>query len=138
MYGWYANDIWKVTRNLSLNLGVRYEYLTTPVGWAQQSLNAIANDPNVIPGVCCTFSAPTTPSKDFMPRIGFAYSPGTSGNTSIRGGYSMGYDVLYDNIGTLSVRRRSVPPRTVRVLSARRRFWPTRAFHRRTRAALPL
>lgn len=102
MYGWYVNDIWKITRNLSLNLGLRYEYLTVPAGWNQQSLNAIANYPNVIPGVCCTFSAPSAPSKDFMPRIGFAYSPGTSGNTSIRGGYSMGYDVLYDNIGTLS------------------------------------
>jgi hypothetical protein len=102
MYGWYANDIWKITRNLSLNLGLRYEYLTAPAGWAQQSLNAIANDPGLIPGICCTFSAPTVPKKDFMPRIGFAYSPGTSGNTSIRGGYSMGYDVLYDNIGTLS------------------------------------
>jgi hypothetical protein len=102
MYGWYANDIWKITHNLSLNLGLRYEYLTTPAGWAQQSLNAISNDPGLIPGVCCTFSSPTTPNKDFMPRIGFAYSPGTSGNTSIRGGFSMGYDVLYDNIGTLS------------------------------------
>lgn len=102
MYGWYVNDIWKITHNLSLNLGVRYEYLSTPVGWAQQSLNAIANDPSLIPGVCCTFSAPQAPKKDFMPRIGFAYSPGTSGNTSIRGGYSLGYDVLYDNIGTLS------------------------------------
>ncbi len=102
MYGWYANDIWKITRNLSLNIGLRYEYLTVPFGWTQWSLNAIADDPNVIPGVCCTFTAPSAPKKDFMPRIGFAYSPGTSGNTSIRGGYSMGYDVLYDNIGTLS------------------------------------
>lgn len=102
MYGWYVNDIWKITHNLSLNLGLRYEYLTTPAGWAQQSLNALANTPDLIPGVCCTFSAPSTPSKDFMPRIGFAYSPGTSGNTSIRGGFSMGYDVLYDNIGSLS------------------------------------
>jgi Carboxypeptidase regulatory-like domain len=100
--GWYVNDIWKITRNLSLNLGVRYEYLSAPKGWEQQSLNAIANDPNAIPGVCCTFSAPHAPKKDFMPRIGFAYSPGTSGNTSIRGGFAMGYDVLFDNIGTLS------------------------------------
>ncbi len=97
MYGWYANDIWKITRNLSLNLGVRYEYLSIPAGWEQQSLNAISNDPGLI-----TFNAPQAPKRDFMPRIGFAYSPGTSGNTSIRGGYSEGYDVLYDNIGTLS------------------------------------
>ena len=37
-----------------------------------------------------------------MPRVGFAYSPGTSGNISIRGGFGMAYDVLYDNIGVLS------------------------------------
>jgi hypothetical protein len=97
MYGWYVNDIWKITRNLSLNLGLRYEYLTTPAGWAQQALNKVADAPGLI-----TFNAPQAPKKDFMPRIGFAYSPGTSGNTSIRGGFAMAYDVLFDNIGTLS------------------------------------
>ncbi len=97
MYGWYVNDIWKVTRNLSLNLGLRYEYLTVPFGWTQQSLNSIADVPGLL-----TFGVPQAPKHDFMPRIGFAYSPGSSGNTSIRGGFSMGYDVLYDNIGTLS------------------------------------
>jgi len=97
MYGWYVNDIWKITRNLSLNLGLRYEYLTIPAGWEQQSLNKVADAPGLI-----TFNAPQAPGKDFMPRIGFAYSPGTSGNTSIRGGFAMAYDVLFDNIGTLS------------------------------------
>jgi hypothetical protein len=97
MYGWYVNDIWKIRPNLSLNLGLRYEYLSVPFGWTQQSLNAVANDPGLI-----TFNTPQAPKKDFMPRIGFAYSPGKSGNTSIRGGFSMGYDVLYDNIGSLS------------------------------------
>jgi hypothetical protein len=97
MYGGYVNDIWKITRNLSLNLGLRYEYLTDPAGWAQQALNSIANDPGLL-----TFNAPQAPKKDFMPRLGFAYSPGTSGNTSIRGGFAMAYDVLFDNIGTLS------------------------------------
>ena len=97
MIGWYVNDIWKVTRNLTLNMGVRYEYLSVPFGWTQQSLNAVADLPGLI-----TFGTPHAPKKDFMPRIGFAYSPGTSGTTSIRGGFSMAYDVLYDNIGTLS------------------------------------
>jgi hypothetical protein len=97
MYGWYVNDIWKIRHNISLNLGLRYEYLSVPFGWTQQSLNAISDTPPLI-----TFGVPQAPKKDFMPRLGFAYSPGNSGNTSIRGGFSMGYDVLYDNIGSLS------------------------------------
>jgi hypothetical protein len=96
LYG-YVNDIWKLNRNLSINLGLRYEYTSTPYGWTQQTLNAISNDPPLI-----TFGSPQAPKKDFMPRVGFAYSPGTSGNMSIRGGFGLGYDVLYDNIGVLS------------------------------------
>ena len=94
---WYVNDIWKVRSNFSLNLGVRYEYTSTPYGWTQQTLNAISNVPGLI-----TFGSPQAPKKDFMPRIGVAYSPGSRGTTSIRGGFGMGYDVLYDNIGTVS------------------------------------
>ena len=94
---WFVNDVWKLRPNLSINLGVRYEYTSTPYGWTQQALNRVADAPGLI-----TFGSPQAPLKDFMPRIGFAYSPGSSGNTSIRGGFGMGYDVLYDNIGTLS------------------------------------
>jgi hypothetical protein len=94
---WFVNDTWKVRPTLSLNLGLRYEYLSTPFGWLQQSLNNLASVPGLI-----TFGQPQAPKKDFMPRLGFAWSPGSSGTWSIRGGYSMGYDVLYDNIGVLS------------------------------------
>ena len=93
---WYVNDIWKIRSNFSLNLGVRYEYNSTPQGWTQQSLNSIANVPGLI-----TFGSPQAPKNDYMPRFGFAYSPGNNGTTSIRGGIGMGYDVLYDNIGVL-------------------------------------
>lgn len=94
---WYVNDIWKVTRNLNLNFGVRYEYTSTPYGWTQQALNSVADAPGLI-----NFGSPQAPKKDFAPRIGFAYSPGTSGRMSIRGGFGIAYDVLYDNIGVLS------------------------------------
>ena len=94
---WFVNDIWKLRQNLSVNLGLRYEYTSTPYGWTQQDLNSVANVAGLI-----TFGSPQAPKKDFMPRIGFAYSPGRSGNTSIRGGFGLGYDVLYDNIGTLA------------------------------------
>jgi carboxypeptidase family protein len=94
---WYANDIWKVTRNLNLNFGLRYEYTSTPYGWTQQALNSVADAPGVI-----TFGSPQAPKNDYAPRVGFAYSPGTDGRVSIRGGFGLAYDVLYDNIGVLA------------------------------------
>jgi hypothetical protein len=94
----YGNDIWKLTPNLTLNLGVRYEYLTIPLGEQAQPLNASASVPGVL-----VFGKPTTQKYNFMPRIGLAYSPGTSGKTSLRAGFSTAYDVLYDNLGTLSL-----------------------------------
>ena len=95
---WFANDNWRVRPNLTFNLGVRYEYTTTPFGIRSQELNSAASVPGLI-----TFAAPRAPKNDWAPRIGFAYSPGTSGRTSIRGGFSESYDVHYDNAGILSL-----------------------------------
>lgn len=95
---WFANDNWKVRRNLSLNLGLRYEYTTVPFTERLQTLNQIANVPGLM-----TFGEPQYPKNAFAPRIGFAYTPGSNDKTVVRGGISMGYDVLYDNIGILSL-----------------------------------
>lgn len=95
---WFANDNWRIRPNLSINLGVRYEYTTTPFGIRSQELNNAASVPGLI-----NFSSPQAPKNDWAPRIGFAYSPGSSGRTSIRGGFSMAYDVHYDNAGILSL-----------------------------------
>lgn len=95
---WFANDNWKIRHNLTLNLGLRYEYTTVPFTERLQSLNQIANDPGLI-----TFGEPHDPKNAFAPRVGFAYSPTADQKTVIRGGISMGYDVLYDNIGILSL-----------------------------------
>jgi hypothetical protein len=98
LYGFYVNDNWKVTPNLTINLGLRYEYLTIPVSENTQSLNASASVPGLI-----VFNKPSAQTTNFMPRIGVAYSPGSSGRTSIRAGFGLTYDVLYDNLGTLSL-----------------------------------
>jgi hypothetical protein len=95
---WFVNDNWRIKQNLTLNFGLRYEYTTTPFGVRSQSLNSIAS----VPGVA-VFDEPRAPKNDWGPRIGFAYSPGTSGRTSIRGGFGIAYDVHYDNIGILSL-----------------------------------
>jgi hypothetical protein len=95
---WYVNDNWRIRQNFTLNFGVRYEYTTTPFGIRSQSLNSIASVPGLV-----DFSSPRAAKNDWGPRVGFAYSPGTSGRTSIRGGFGIAYDVHYDNIGILSL-----------------------------------
>lgn len=98
LFGFYANDNWKVNKNLTVNVGVRYEYDTVPAGEQEQTLNAISSVPGLI-----TFSAPKAQTNNIMPRVGIAYSPGTNGKTSIRAGFGINYDVLYDNLGLLTL-----------------------------------
>jgi hypothetical protein len=96
-FGAYVNDSWKIRPNLTINLGVRYERTTLPYGERLQTVNSISNVPGLI-----TFGEPKPQNKNFEPRIGFAWSPGTSGKTSIRGGFGINYDQLFDNLGILS------------------------------------
>jgi hypothetical protein len=95
---WYVNDSWRIRPNLTINLGIRHEYWTVPASQKLQPLNAISNVPGLI-----EFREPQSQARNFAPRVGFAYSPGTKGTTSIRGGFGMSYDMLYDNIGTLQL-----------------------------------
>jgi hypothetical protein len=96
--GFFGNDSWKATPNLTVNIGLRYEYQTVPYSERLQNRNAISNVPGLI-----TFGVPQPQKNGLMPRIGIAYSPGTSGRTSIRAGFGLLYDVLYDNQGLLTL-----------------------------------
>jgi hypothetical protein len=94
LYG-YGNDTWKVTPKLTLNLGLRYEFTAVPVGERAQVLNISASVPGLI-----VFSTPKPQYHNFSPRLGIVYAPNQ--DTSIRAGFGMGTDVLYDNLGILS------------------------------------
>jgi len=94
----FAQDDFKVTPRLTLNLGIRYEYWTNPVGDETQSLNAISNVPGVI-----TFGDPKTDKNNFAPRVGFAYDPTGQGKTAIRGGFGIAYDVKFQNFASITL-----------------------------------
>jgi len=95
IYG-YANDEWRITPTVTLTLGLRYEYTGEPQGVTRsQPLNALSSVPGLI-----TFGKPTAQKANFMPRLGVAWAP--ESNTSIRFGFAMANDVIYDNLGLLS------------------------------------
>jgi Carboxypeptidase regulatory-like domain len=89
----YLNDDFRVRRNLTINLGLRYEYVTVPVGSRAQRLSSIADVPGVI-----NFASPKSDKNNWAPRLGFAYTPGKNATWSIRGGVSMSYDNTYINL----------------------------------------
>lgn len=101
---YFAQDDFRLKPNFTLSLGLRYEYSNVPLGFFgatdPQSLGAL------VPG-------PVKKDKNnFAPGIGFAYSPRPSGGflksllgegaTAIRGGYRIGYDILFYNILTVN------------------------------------
>jgi hypothetical protein len=93
----YGGDTWRITPKFTFTYGVRYEYTGNPLAEnSLQPLNSISNVPGLI-----TFAAPTTQKANFMPRVGLAYAPDP--NTSIRAGFTMANDVLFDNLGLLSL-----------------------------------
>jgi hypothetical protein len=94
----YFNDDFKVSKNFTLNLGIRWEYVGVPGGSKSQSLNSVASVPGVI-----EFREPKAQKTNWAPRFGFAWSPGNSGTTSIRGGFGMSFDQNYQNMGILSL-----------------------------------
>jgi hypothetical protein len=122
-WAFYSQDDWKVSRKLTLSLGLRYELpsplterfnrsvegfnrtTTLPIG--SQVLQTYAQNPipqvpasqfNVNGGLTFAGDGGTprtlwnTSKKEFMPRIGFAYS--LTPKTVLRGGYGIYYEPL--------------------------------------------
>jgi len=126
----YAQDDWKILPNLTLNVGVRWEYGSP---YSERN-NYISNfDPatqtvlTISPGaVAGNGITPVKPGgiygktlvnpdlNDFAPRIGFSYSP--TPKTAIRGGFGTGY-VHYTRAGSGDILAINAPQAQFAVVS---------------------
>ena len=92
--GFYLTDDWKVSRKLTLNLGLRWEYnsMATDVQGLWRSAEFSGNTLTFVPGKIRTTYPFYEPQKDlFMPRIGIAYR--ASDAWVIRSGFGIYYNV---------------------------------------------
>jgi hypothetical protein len=95
-YGLFAQDDWRVKKNLTINYGVRYEFSSV----MKEAHNLLGNfDPNSPTGLIQVglngVSGPYNPDhKNFAPRLGFAWDMTGRGNTVIRGGVGLVYETI--------------------------------------------
>jgi outer membrane receptor protein involved in Fe transport len=103
--GLYFQDNWRIKNNLTLNLGMRWD-------WYQQAINLLHDQsvqqqtgPNPLWSTSLPISQTTVPTvpqalKNFAPVVGFAWTPHLFGrdNTVIRGGFRIAYDPAFYNM----------------------------------------
>jgi hypothetical protein len=94
----YAEDSWRVSHQLTVNYGLRYQ--TT---WGLFTGSGRSQADNAAYVTLQALQIPVVPSlpsdyrKQIAPRFGIAYSPGNSGKTVIRAGFGIYYDDLAQN-----------------------------------------
>ncbi|HKR63141.1 MAG TPA: TonB-dependent receptor, partial [Thermoanaerobaculia bacterium] len=83
-YGLFVQDEWHVRPTLTLNAGLRYDLQSI----AQPD---VQNPDAQLLGAGIDTSVVPEDSNNFGPRLGFAWTPQTAGNTVVRGGYGIFY-----------------------------------------------
>jgi hypothetical protein len=105
----YGGDDWKISQNLTIQLGLTWSYYGQPANLFNTLTTAQQTGPNPFWNPALPLSVTTsplipTPKDSFGPSVGFVYSPHWggfltgNGKTTFRGGYRMLYDPPFYNI----------------------------------------
>jgi hypothetical protein len=95
-YGLFAQDDWRIAKNLTINYGLRYEFNSV----IKEAHGLLGNfDPNSSTGLIqegqSGVSGIYNPDhKNFAPRLGFAWDITGKGDTVLRGGATMVYETV--------------------------------------------
>jgi hypothetical protein len=106
---WYAEDVMKLRRNLTVRVGLRDEFTS---GWNEQdnrASNYVTNGQGVLlttPLVGKSVFTTNNATRLFAPRVGLAWDPFSDGKTAVRAGYGLYYSLIDD----LSFLLNSLPP----------------------------
>ncbi len=104
----FVSDDWRIHPRFTLTLGLRYEVATPPIELFDHIANLDLNSSitavaTVVPGQVGPFSGPLPRSlirgdyNNFAPRLAFAWRPKVKRTTTVRGGYSIFYNLSIYN-----------------------------------------
>jgi len=96
-WDFYFQDDWKVNKNLTLNLGLRYDYNTVWTAGPNQGQNFDVATQTLLPPNQAVYTAP---KGDIAPRVGFAWDPYGRGKTAIHGYFGLFYSPMHFNFTT--------------------------------------
>ena len=93
-YAFFVQDDWKIRQNLTLNLGLRYEFFPPINDTLGRQSNIVFGPNGLVDSKVQVVNQFFKPDKNnFGPQIGAAYSPGfLKDKAVIRGGFGIGYN----------------------------------------------
>ena len=102
-YDWYVQDTWKVRRNLTLTLGVRYQLDGVPYEEGANFSNLLG-DATAAPITMSVVGPGTgkqlyaTDYSNVEPRVGFSWDPKGDGKMAVRGAFGIFHDRVFGNL----------------------------------------